>query len=181
MSLRQVVVDTSDGYVDFRFPIVESTPLDGSGVVLRLNGILFQQTVDLIVRIEDGIVANDLFVDEPTIHSTSDGISLSFDGDSGRNFTAALANLYRLPRSSFHMPVTLSCTAVNLEGDPAKIRTEAVKFKLFHETGSTEDEEGPDYFELFLNVDLPSATAELREKDTDFRRGFLNAFPAEPS
>ena len=79
------------------------------------------------------------------------------------------------------MPVTLSFTAVTLAGTPVNIAHEMVKFKLFHETGSSDEEEGPDYFEMFFNVDLGAGFVEWREKDTCFRDGVMQSFPPIPN
>ncbi len=99
--------------------------------------------------------------------------------------TTNLANLfiheYGEDRIAVAKPLDLSFTAVALAGDPRKIASEEVKFKLFHETGSPEDEEGPEYFEMFFNVNLCSNVAELNEKDNDFRGGVLNALNAPPN
>jgi hypothetical protein len=176
-----VLVDTSDGFVDFTFPIAESKYSDDGQLELRLAGILLQRPVEFIVRIESGIPANDLDAPEPEIYAKYDGVSFSFDGEGGRNLALAISTLYQIPRSSFQMPVNLSMTAVNLSGNPANLTTEIVKFKLFHETGSTDEEEGPDYFEMYLHVDLSSGTIALNEKDTDYRFGVLNSLPPEPS
>jgi hypothetical protein len=181
MSTPEVIVDESDGFVDFRFPVVDSKISDDGETDVTVGGILLGRPVELHFHVRSGILPNDLSDDAKSVHALGDGIKMSLIGATGVNFARAISQLYKSDRSSFHMPLEFSFTAVALEGDPAKIASEPVKFKLFHETDSTDEEEGPAYFEMFLNLHLPLGLVALNEKDTDFRVGVLNAFPTEPN
>ena len=181
MSSEEVVIDASDGFVDFRFPIIRSRVSENGEADLLVGGSLSGKHVEINFHVRAGILPNVLDDEIQTVHALHDGITLSMSGESGRSFVSALAVGYGSDRKSFRMPVELSFTAVALEGDPAKIATEPVKIKLFHETGSTDEEEGPAYFEMFFNIHVPDRWIALNEKDTDFRPGVLNAFPPEPN
>jgi hypothetical protein len=179
--MSNIVVDTSDGFVDIRFPIIEAKVSTGGEATLVVGGKISEELVEITFRLIRDMLPNDLFAENASINSYVDGIRMLLDGDRGRSFVSALSRLYEAQHSSFLMPVELSFTAVALEGNPSRIATEPVKFKLFHETGSTAEDEGPDYFEIFLNIYIDSGFVELNEKDTDFRAGILNSFPSEPS
>ena len=179
MPPAEIVVDTSDGFVDFRIPVIQSRVSEGGEAFITVAGILLGQVAEISFSLRAGMLPNDFDAENVTLNVLHDAIGMSLTGIGGKNFASALTSLYGSPRSSFLLPLSLSFTAVALAGNPARIDTEIVKFKLFHETGSTDEEEGPEYFELFLNVDLPSGFVELNEKDTDFRSGVLNAFPTD--
>jgi hypothetical protein len=179
--LRDIFVDEGDGFVDLRMPVIVSEFFEGGGTILKVGGILFERPIEIEFRIRAGILPNDLFMSDVVINSLTDGIQMSLAGESGRHFASSLSKLYQTPRSSFAMPIELSFTVVTLEGNPANIANEVVKFKLFHERGSTDEEEGPEYFEMYLNVDCVAGFVEVREKDNDFRSGVLNSLPSEPN
>ena len=126
------------------------------------------------------MLPNDLFSESTGINAHWDAVRMTADAESAKNLASLLieqygANQIMAQIKSPSLCLDLSFTAVALAGDPRKIANEEVNFKLFHETGSPEDEEGPEYFEMFFNVNLGSNIAELNEKDTDFRIGLLNA------
>jgi hypothetical protein len=177
MTTNDVFVDTSDGFVDFRFPILSSAIAKDGEAVFVVGGSLLGRSVEITFRVRAGILPSDFSAEPPIVEALSDGITMSLIGEEGQNFALSLSELYRSSRSSFLVPLQLSFTAVALQGNPAEIAKEAVKFKLFHETGSTDEEEGPEYFEMFFNVDLASGIVSLNEKDTDFRSGVLSALP----
>jgi hypothetical protein len=177
----QIIVDTSDGFVDFSLPVILSRFGEGGEAILRCGGSLLGLPAEIEVEIHSGILPNDFDEENAVVHALPQGIRLRLAGEKGRAFATQLCMLYGKDRSSFLMPVELSFTAVALAGTPANIATEQVKFKLFHEEGSTDEDEGPDYFEMFLNVDAAAGTVEWREKDKDFRSGVEKSLPAEPS
>jgi hypothetical protein len=179
LPIADIVVDTSDGFVDLRIPVIQSRFSEGGEAVLIVGGTLFERAVEITFYIRAGILPNDLWSKDVVINSSADGVQMSLEGERGRNFAIAFSKLYQSHRSSFLMPAKLSFTAVTLDGNPANIANETIKFKLFHEEGSTDEEEGPGYFEMFLNIEAALGFVEFNEKDTDFRSGVLNSIPPE--
>jgi hypothetical protein len=55
--------------------------------------------------------------------------------------------------------------SIALKGNPANLRHEQVKFKVFFNPNGGESR----YAELYTNLDLPKKTLELFEKDTGYR------------
>ena len=180
MAETTILVDTSDGFVDLRFPVIQSMVADDGEASLVLDGTYAGHRIKISVQLQAGMLPSDLFSEPAQINAYSDGISVSADSESAANLANLFIESYGADRLATAIPLDLSLTAVALEGDPRKIATEEVKFKLFHETGSPDDEEGPEYFEMFFNVNLGSNTAGLNEKDNDFRVGVLNALKTEP-
>jgi hypothetical protein len=175
-----IVIDRTDGFVDFRFPVIDSSVSEDGEAELLVGGLIDGESVEIRFHVCAGILPNDLLDENlQSVEALYDGIKMRLDGEPGRNFVRLLAKCYGSPRTSFLMPVELSFTAVAIEGDPASLANEPVKIKLFHETGSTDEEEGPAYFEMFFNADLPNRRLGLNEKDLDFRAGVLNAFPPD--
>jgi hypothetical protein len=176
----KIVVDRTDGFVDFGLPIISASVSEDGEAELLVGGQFDGQPVEIRFHVRAGILPNDLLDENlQSVEAMYDGIKMRLAGEPGRNFVRLLAKSYGSARSSFVMPVELSFTAVAIEGDPAKLASEFVKIKLFHETGSTDEEEGKAYFEMFFNADLPNRMLGLNEKDLDFRDGVINAFPPE--
>ena len=180
MAETAIVVDTTDGFVDLRFPVIQSRVSDDGEASLVLGGTYNGHRIAISVLLQAGMLPSDLFSEPAQVNATFDGIRMLADPESTVNLANLFIQEYGEDRLAAAKPLDLSFTAVALEGDPRKIATEEVKFKLFHETGSTDDEEGPEYFEMFFNLNLLSNTAELNEKDNDFRIGVLNALKTEP-
>ena len=146
---------------------------------LVLAGTHDGHRIEISVQLQSGMLPSQLFSEPAQINAYPDGIRMRADAQSAKRLSDLLTEKYGLGQIAVSEPIDLSFTAVALEGDPRKVESEGVKFKLFHETGSSDDEEGPKYFEMFFNVNLGSGVAELNEKDTDFRIGILNALQAE--
>jgi len=175
MAETTIVIDTSDGFVDLRFPVVQSRVADGGEASLSLAGDYGEHHIEISFQLQSGMLPNDLFSESAGINAHWDPVRMTADAESAKNLASLLIEQYGANQIAIAVPLDLSFTAVALAGDPRKIANEEVNFKLFHETGSPEDEEGPEYFEMFFNVNLGSNIAERNEKDTDFRIGLLNA------
>jgi hypothetical protein len=174
-----IVVSHEDGFVDLSFPVLQSAIAEDGEASFVLGGAVEGRRLELGVRVSPGILPNDFSGEGPeTVFSLPNGVRLALDAESTRTIAEIYIAGYGLARTAVATRVSLSLTAVALEGDPAHIAVEAVKLKLFHETDSTDDEEGPCYFEMFLNIDLPGKRVQLNEKDFDFRVGVLNALQA---
>jgi len=180
MAETTIVVDTSDGFVDLKLPVIQSRVADDGEASLILGGVYNGRHVEISVQLQSGMLPNTFFTESTEINAHFDAIKISADAETTANLANLFIEQYKADRVAVPTPLSLSFTAVALAGDPRKIAEEQVKFKLFHETGSPEDEEGPEYFEMFLNIDLGSKTVELNEKDDDFRSGVLNALKTEP-
>ena len=88
---------------------------------------------------------------------------------------AAMAKLYELPNSKATFTSGVTAAAMPLEGDPKRLRTEAVKYKVFF---SEADEEK--YAELYTNVNLTAGNVELFEKDPEYRENVILALSFDP-
>ncbi|MBS1800984.1 MAG: hypothetical protein JSS95_14310 [Acidobacteria bacterium] len=174
VTTTNIQIDTSDGFVNLRIPVLNAQLFGKGEASLLASGSLLGQSAAIEIHIEPGLKPNnDLFNEKIPINAGFDGIQFLFQGNQGHHFAEGFFDLYQISRRELSLPIKMSFTAVALYGEPANIATEFVKFKLFHDEGSTDEEEGPDYFEMFLNIDLPSGYIELNEKDTEFRSGVL--------
>lgn len=82
--------------------------------------------------------------------------------------------LLQLLEEQFGLPVSgnpaspeISCTAVLLGDDPAKMEYEAIHTKLFFDALAKHNPSS--YAELYLNFDLKARCAYLMEKDSEYR------------
>jgi hypothetical protein len=178
--MAETILNTSEGFVDLRFSVIQSRVAQDGEASLVLGGTYNGDRIEISVHLQAGMLPSELFSEPTQVNATFDGIRMLVDPESTTNLANLFIKEYGEDRLTAAEPLDLSFTAVALAGDPRKIASEEVKFKLFHETGSTEDEEGPEYFEMFFNLSLASNTAELNEKDNDFRIGVLNALKTQP-
>jgi hypothetical protein len=89
-----------------------------------------------------------------------------------RSFLEALAHSYGLPAPAGGMANFTEVSAITLEGDPERVLDERVRLKLLF--GAHEDSRIP-YAELYLAIDVPERTVELKEKDPDWRAAILES------
>ena len=103
-------------------------------------------------------------------------VSLGAESDA---FVQTLGALYGADAAPAAMAARTQFSAVALEGDPARLDAGPVKLKLFYEppaaTKANEDEEDPDYAELFLNVDAAAKRVEFHDKDPEYHDALLRA------
>jgi hypothetical protein len=125
--------------------------------------------------------------DLPTLLGSS--IILESIGTETDRLVACYADWFGHPTSQAPATAQLLCGAVCLDVGPPLLDSEKCHFKLFLEPPSYEEAEAEEsnddelqadegsedypYAELFLNVDLPSKRAWLREKDPEFRLQIL--------
>lgn len=89
-----------------------------------------------------------------------------------RSFLETLARLYRLPAPHVGMANFTEVTAITLQGDPERVLDERVSLKLLF--GAHEEAAIP-YAELYMTIDVPERTVELKEKDPEWRGAILAA------
>ncbi len=112
-----------------------------------------------------GIVGND--IDKTAFYSKS--ILLIRDGSNSDALLRTFESLYKHPVRDLKFRDMSEVTSFALNGDPRKIKTEYVKFKIFHDD---QDERG-EYFELYLHINIPGGFIALNEKDQEYRPTIL--------
>ena len=99
------------------------------------------------------------------------GITFASTGEASNQLVHFLPAIYGLPVNAKRMRSQVEVTAVALGGDPRRLATEEVRFKVFHDDDGSRGE----YAEIFVNVNLPKSEVELREKDQDYRENLVKA------
>lgn len=158
-----------EGFVDMVFRI-RDTHVDEKGwTTLTVDAKNKGEKVGfkLAVRpdMRPGIVGNDI---DRTAFSPK-GIILLRDGKTSDALLRAFESLYEVPRRESEFRNRAEVTAFALSGDPRKLKTDYVKFKIFHDD---QDERG-EYFELYLHVNIPGGVVALNEKDQEYRHTVL--------
>lgn len=180
--LMEVEFDAREGMVDLTLPIDRLMGGDGAPWGLRARGRLHGIPVGLEIVVRPGMrpglrknaPTSDDLVDRTAFYSR--GIVIRSLGPASTALFLELAAAYGLPKPDGNLPPEVSFTSFALHGDPRRLLTERVDFKLFF------DQAGPaQYFELFMNVDLPGRNLELREKDEDYRAPLLQALLSSKS
>jgi hypothetical protein len=174
--LLPVRLASDSGLVDIDMPVTSVQYGFVQGCVIRTRGAYKRQQVGIDVLLPSlKSAAGASSASSPnTIAEIEGGVILESQGASTQNFMRMLSSLYKRPASAFVVPHDVRLTAVVLHGDPLHIKNSPVEMKVFH----GEDDSKPDYFELFINFDLPHGSIEFAEKDPDYRRPILLSFGA---
>lgn len=158
-----------EGFVDMVFRIRDSH-IDKNGwchlsADAKHHGTIVGFKAAIQPEMRPGFVG--LEVDRTAFYPAS--IMLMRDGEKSDALLRAFESLYKHPVREIKFRELSKVTSFALEGDPRKLKTEPVKFKIFHDE---EDEHG-EYFELYFNIDLPGGILILKEKDEDYRATIL--------
>ena len=98
------------------------------------------------------------------------GITIEPDDAAGDHFVEALDELFGTGLAPGSMADRVFFSALALSGDPTSLASGPVKLKLFFDPGSPAR-----YAEVYLNIDVPTGTVELNEKDPDYRENLVRA------
>lgn len=174
-SLKPARWDTAEGWRDLTIPIdsVSNSGADLISVVAR--GILDGNEVGLRLLIKrdmpPGIRGNKL----NTLNASafiSRGIIIESIGDPTERLVKSLADAYSTERPRAPLRPAIPWTTIALEGDPGKVQSEFIRFKIFHD----ENDERGLYYELFVHVDIPEGKIALNEKDEEYRPAVIRGF-----
>jgi hypothetical protein len=162
-----------EGLCDLRLSIqkVKSEP-DGT-LILRVAALYKHAPIGLQITLAPGMVPGYLNAQTgmPDPRSvTRGGIRFERTGPEDDQFVAAIAKLYasKLPPKTMGDDIHFDAYAV--EGDPAKIQTQAVLFRIFHlASGASATMQ----CELLLYVNLPKNEVIIRESNQDYRESLV--------
>lgn len=185
--LRPVGLPTEKGWGDVTLPITRIDCASLSDCTLIAMGLHNGRHAGIQIRIHD-VDPNKSFQADPSkggikasqtkggIKASQNGVVFTSLGDPTLQLMKLLSSLYEHPTEQFALPKQVGTTAITLQGDTSDLKQNAAKIKIFHDDNNPD---GPFYFELFVNVDLPNKTIELAEKDPDYRMGVLRSFGAK--
>ena len=109
-------------------------------------------------------------------HVYYEGVSFRSLGQVSDDLINALAELYGLGTGGLRMVPEESFTMIALQQAATDLAKNSVKMKLFGRDGAPLVED--DYYESFLNVDLPGGFVSWNEKDPDYRAPLIKALGA---
>jgi hypothetical protein len=181
--LREITEDTEEEFADLSFSITD-TPVVEGGFRFAVAGLHDGVRVGLAVEVRPlPKPGQKLEGTDIVVHPAR--VALVAVGEESHTFVRALAKLFHeaVP-GTIRMTPRLELTGLSLEGEPARIKKEAVKIKLFYEPAeppADEDEEPAEYFEWYLNVDARRGVLELREKDEEYRAAIIGKLGIGPS
>ena len=160
---------SEEGFIDMVFRI-RDTHVDKNGwctlsADAKHRGTLVGLQIAIQPGMRPGIV--DDKIDKTAFYSKS--TLLIRDGVNSDALLRAFEELYKHPVRDLKFREKSETTSFSLMGDPGKLQTEYVKFKIFHDD---QDERG-EYFELFLHINIPGGFIALNEKDQEYRPTIL--------
>jgi hypothetical protein len=167
MALPEVTSESEEGFHDLVFAVVSA--IDKG--TFRVRGKYKETPVGFEVRLGAAWKAGKLTgVDLVTYQGT---IVLASVGRESDELVRVIDRLYgtKLSPRAFNAQTTFS--AISLKGNPQDVTAGPVKLKLFFES---KDERR--YAEAYLNIDLATNRAQLREKDPGYRTALVLALGA---
>lgn len=166
---------SEEGFIDMVFRISD-THVDKNGwytltAEAKHRGTLVGLQIAVQPGMRPGIVNDD--IDKTAFYSK--GILLIRDGANSDALLRTFEELYKSPVRDLKFREKSETTSIALMGDPRKLQTEYLKFKIFHDD---QDERG-EYFELFLHINIKGGIIVLNEKDQEYRPTILKGL-AQP-
>jgi hypothetical protein len=179
---KQEITDEGE-FADIYF-IADSIASEDGKTVIRAK--LPSRDIGIEIIVQD--TTSSFLVDEnsnPKYSVTPQGVVFRSLGEMSDAFLEFLSSEYKLPVQNVKMVKEIAFTSLALEGDPAQIVNQPVKFKLFFEKEFTDPESKEadsfyenEYFEVFLNIDLKNRKLSLDEKDIEYRKPLLKSLIA---
>lgn len=165
--LPNVFAASEEGFADASFRIISSKVSIGRTRSFKIRALFNEKKVGIIVQLSSDWTPDTIGDGIPVLWGQVRYKSLGSESDA---FLQALASAYgvRLPEST--MASTIDFSAVALHGNPMTFESGRVDMKLFYESGT----EGS-HAEIYTNLDTDTLEAEIREKDTGFRKPILQA------
>lgn len=154
------------GFIDMVFRISDTHVERNGWCTLTAEAKHRGRLVGLQIAVQPGMRPGivDTEIDKTAFYSKS--ILLIRDGANSDALLRTFEELYKHPIRDLKFRNKSETTAIALMGDPRKLQTEYVKFKIFH------DERG-EYFELYLHINIPGGIIAMNEKDQEYRPTIL--------
>jgi hypothetical protein len=172
--LRPIGLPVEEGWVDIKLPVTDVACSSAGVCRITALGLYQGQKAGITIKTMDIGPSSGFSNPQPIPRKpVPGGIVLESQGEPTLILLRMLSSLYQHPVSNFDLPKELSFSAMTIEGDPKDVEDEPLKFKVFYRDGQPE---GPDYFEMYINPDLPHGFVEFAEKDPNYRLPILRAF-----
>jgi hypothetical protein len=160
--LPDILLKTEEGFADITFRITDARQRrDGSWRVVAK------------ARHRDRVVALAVVLegDWHASRTRSFGrVTYESLGPESDALVSVMSEVYQAEVKPATMSREVAFVGATLEGDPAELRSQPVKIKLFFESEKEER-----YAELYTNIDLPNKALVILEKDPEYRGPLLRA------
>ena len=167
---------SEEGFVDCIFKISDLKNDHGFyhfDLFASYDGIKVGFSVKLVDSVSPGFEADMKLIDAHVCHQ---GVSFRSIGQASDDLIAALAKLYGRDSGTLRMVSEETFTMIALQQQDTDLESHAVKMKLFGKDSDPLVED--DYYESFLNVDIPGGFVSWNEKDPDYRDPLIRALSA---
>jgi hypothetical protein len=177
LQATQLGIAGEGGFVDLTFGIkAVDCPNPEGDCVITAGSEYRGSSVGLAIAVRGGMKPGIKGAEIDRAGFMRDGIVFSSVGPESDRLLATMASLYDIKVPGGRFAPRVAATSFALGGDPAKIQTEPLKFKVFFNDAGGEDE----YAELYVNIDLRKHSVELAEKDPEYRNAVVRALWAAP-
>ncbi len=170
MAVEEITVTDEEGFVDFDFPLVSTSQVDGGGWRFGALGLLDGTPIGFDVALGGEWKRQDIDDGAFTVFWGAGAIIRR--GTESDGFCVLLQDKYELVGSSRAMPDIVETMVVSLGVDPRLIAEGPIRTKMFVEPEGDEAE----YAEFFLNVDPEGRVVQFHEKDNEYRPNLVKAF-----
>jgi|WetSurMetagenome_2_1015567.scaffolds.fasta_scaffold19093_2 hypothetical protein len=167
-----IIINKEDEFVYIAFPILTFEKIENDKVKCIISGKYNNDSIEFTlitkVKYKIGITENGFASDA----FEAKGIVLFLDKNNGRNLFKLFSNEYGIKSNSNDFRNIIEFTSFPLEEAAVNILNKPIKTKVFYDDQNERDE----YFELFINIDLPSKKIEFSEKDIEYRDNIIKVF-----
>jgi hypothetical protein len=167
-ALPNILSESEDGFVDMVFTVIKQD---------MKSSVPF--TFDISSNAEENEVSLRISLGKEWEQTTLDGKIVTFKGDvtisridrRSDRFIQFMDRAYNTNIIPKGIKERIIFTGISLDGDPRYPRSKPLKIKLFYE-----NQDGSEYAEAYLNINLSQSKVWLNEKDPEYRRALVIAF-----
>lgn len=169
--LSEINISTEEGFIDLKFSITNYSQAKDSTHIICGHALYNNKVVGLGISVRpamfcginsNGEVDSSLFYNE--------GINFYNIGEESNGFVTVLHDLFDIESESVVMSKKVESLTFLLKNNSNSIKVIEIKSKVFFDIDNLNDS----YSEWYVNIDLPNKIFELREKDSDYRKGIVN-------
>ena len=163
---------SEEGFVDIDLPISEHRVAKDGTLTVIARGKINDHVVAFAVDVGHNWKAQVVADAELTIHWGAGHIrSIGPESDA---FLALLANAYGTTVPTARMAPRTAITMAGLNSNPANLRSEPAKIKVFFEEGGEAS-----YGEAFINIDLGNKVLQFHDKDPEYHQGIVSSLAGD--
>lgn len=166
---KDILINQEEDFADITFPILSYENFGNDKVKCNISGNYSGHKIEFTLiskaKYKVGITDNGFDSDAFEIK----GIIIILDKNNGEEFFNLFSKVYGIKPNNYELRDNIEFTSFPLSEIPINILKDPLKTKVFYDDQNEREE----YFELFINIDLPNKKVEFSEKDIEYRTNII--------